>query len=187
MTRSLFSLLAILFLLPLSTPAQTDASRLTVKQLTKAENLVLRLQQIDAMTPAAEQDKNRFEEAASNARSKISDLPESNVKTDLATALYFYELATTAGKRLDVAGSASSQCGSEKPGAYQTLCENTTGSRRDLISAKARLHMSWAIACIVEQRSGKYNSGTLDDMEAERRSDRALALRIISALKVLEG
>lgn len=184
MTRSLFAFLAILFLLPLATTAQTDASRLTVKQLTKAENVVLRLQEIEAMMPAS-RDQNRVAEQASNTRAKISDLPESNIKTDLATALYFYEVAATGGNRLD--GAASSRCGFEKPGAYQALCENTSGSRRDLISAKAHLHMGWAIAGIVEQRSGKCNSGTLDDMEAERRNDRALALRIISALKVLEG
>jgi len=188
MTRSFFALLAILFLLPLATPAQTETSRLTVKQLTKAENVVLRLQQIEAMVPASLRgDSNRLAEAASNARAKISDLPESNVKTDLATALYFYELSATQGKRLDLADSGSSKCGFEKPGAYQTLCESISGSRRDLISGKARLHMGWAVAGIVEQRSGKINSGILDDMEAERRSDRALALRIISALKVLEG
>ncbi|MEO8435364.1 MAG: hypothetical protein ABI596_10760 [Pyrinomonadaceae bacterium] len=184
MTRSLFAFLAILFLLPLATPAQTDASRLTVKQLTKAENVVLRLQQIEAMMPASP--GSRLAEAATNARAKVSDLPESNIKTDLSTAIYFYELAANRGNRLDLANSVASQCGSEKPGAYRTLCENGSGSRRDLISAKARLHMAWAIAGIVEQRSGKYNSGTLDDMEAERRIDQALALRIISALKVLE-
>ena len=187
MTRSLFALLATLFLLPLATPAQTDASRLTVKQLTKAENVLLRLQQIEVMLPASVHDNDRLVEATSKARAAIRDLPESNVKTDLATAIYFYELAAFGENRLDVPGSASSRCGLEKPGAYQTLCENTSGSRRDLISAKARLHMACAIAGIVEQRSGKYNSGTLDDMEAERRNDRVLALRIISALKVLEG
>ena len=186
MTRSLFALLAILFLLPLATPAQTETSKLTVKQLTKAENLVIRLRQFEAMLPADLDSggrKGRLADAASSARGKLSDLPEGNVKTDLSTALYFFELAANGGSRLDVA----IQCASEKPGAYQTLCEDTSGSQRDLISSKARLHMAWAIAGIMEQKSGKYDSGTLDDMEAERRNDRALALRVISALKVLES
>ena len=186
MTRSLFALLAILFLFPLATPAQTETSRLTVKQLTKAENLVVRLQQYEAMSSAqleAGKRRDRLADAATKARDQVSDLPEGNVKTDLATALYFYELAAIGGNRLDTAA----HCASEKPGAYQILCENSSSSRRDLISAKARLHLAWAVAGIMEQKSGKYDSGTLDDMQAERRNDRALAARVISALKVLES
>lgn len=186
MTRSLFALLAILFLWPLAATAQTETSKLTVKQLTKVENLVDRLQQYEAMSSMrleSGKHKDRLAGAATKVREQVSDLPEGNVKTDLATALHFFELAATGGNRLDVA----IQCAFEKPGAYQTLCEDTAGSQRDLISSKARLHMAWAIAGIMEQKSGKYDSGTLDDMEAERRNDRALALRVISALKVLES
>lgn len=189
MTRSLFALLALLFVLPLAASAQTNSTRLTARQLMKAENLVVRLQQFEAAIAThrkSGEDKGRLAEIAANAREKVSDLPESNLKTDLATAIHLFELAAVDDNRLDVADSAASQCASEKPGAYRSLCESPSVSQRELLSSKARLHMAWAIAGILEQRSGRVNSGMLDDMEAERENDRALALRVIAALKVLE-
>ncbi|MEP6707835.1 MAG: hypothetical protein ABJC05_09955, partial [Pyrinomonadaceae bacterium] len=74
-----------------------------------------------------------------------------------------------------------------KPGAYRRLCDNTPGSGRDLLLAKARLHVGWARAEIVSRNAGRSDSGRPSDREAERENDRALAGRIISDLKILES
>lgn len=149
---------------------------------------MIRLQQFEAVLvayPGSPEHKQRLSKLAASAREKLGDLPESNVKTDLATALHLYERAAVDGNRNDDAAAAVSQCESEKPGAYQRLCETNSGPSRNLLSHKARLHLSWARAGIMFQRDGD-RSDTLGEMQAERANDLALALRVIAALKVLE-
>jgi hypothetical protein len=71
----------------------------------------------------------------------------------MATAVYWYERLAIKLNQHDNATDPG-RCGDERPGAYKTLCERTSGSVPDLLWAKARLHLNWAMAGIVFQRNG---------------------------------
>ena len=189
MTRSLLALPVLLFLLQVATPAQTDSLNLSAKQLTKAEKIIVKLEQIDAVIANRDfaEYKARLRKLSDSVQGTVSNLPEGDLKTDIATAVYLYESAAVDLNHFEAPESAASICANEKPGAYRRLCDSTAGSRRDLLFAKARLHVGWARAGIVLLKIGRSDSGRPGDREAERENDRALAGRVISALKVLES
>src|ERR1700730_8928557 len=193
MKRLLISLLTLLFLLPLCAYAQAANSRLSAKQVAKAEQLVSELGQLDAFInsgPDGAQYKTRIRKLSDDFGRLAVSLPEGDVKTDMATAVYWYEqLALNLNDTpvSESAGPSGAAFGDdERPGAYQKLCASTSGSARDLLWAKARLHMNWARAGIVFQKTGKVDR-PLDDVAVERRIDQLLAVRIIESLKVLES
>jgi len=189
MTRPLLALTVLLFVLQVAAPAQTDPSSLSAKQLTKAENVIVQLEQIDAVIANRDfaEYKARVRKLSAGVRGTISNLPEGDLKTDIATAVYLYESAAVDLNHVEAPESAASKCAIEKPGAYRRLCDSSLGSRRDLLFAKARLHVTWARAGIELHRSGRSDSVRPGDREAERENDRALARSVISALKVLES
>jgi len=193
MKRLLISLLTLLFLMPLAVYAQATNPRLSAKQVAKAEHLVSELGQLDAFMntgPDSAQYRTRIRRLSDDFRRVAVSLPESDVKTDVATAVYWYEqlalnlnhdsISKSPGPSVEGFGDK------ERPGAYRKLCEGTAGSARDLLWAKARLHMNWARAGIVFQKTGKVDR-PLDDVAVERRIDQVLAARIIESLKVLES
>src|SRR3989442_5422236 len=185
MTRSLLPLSVLLFVLQVAAPAQTDPSSLSAKQLTKAENVIVQLEQIDAIVANRDvaEYKARVRKLSAGVRGTISNLPEGDLKTDIATAVYLYESAAVDLNHVEAPESAASKCAIEKPGAYRRLCDSSLGSRRDLLFAKARLHVTWARAGIELHRSGRSDSVRPGDREAERENDRALARSVISSLK----
>ncbi|HXM34279.1 MAG TPA: hypothetical protein VN920_03765 [Pyrinomonadaceae bacterium] len=191
--RSLISLLTLLFLLPLAAYAQAANSRLSAKQIAKAEHLVSQLDQLDALInsgPDTAQYKTRIVKLSDGFNRAVASLLEGDEKTDIATALYWYEQLALNLNHPSAARSGSAsvegRCGDERPGVYQRLCESTSGSARDLLWAKARLHMNWARAGIVFQKTGNVDR-PLDDIAVERRIDQMLAARLIESLKVLES
>ena len=193
MNRLLLALLTPLFVLPLIAYGQSHRSRLEAKQLSRAESLIHQLEQLDnfmSSGPNTAHYKARMVKLSDGFSRAAGSLPESDVKTDLATAVYWYEqLAVNLNHAADSKSSSASvegPCGNERPGAYQKLCESTSGSARDLSWAKARLHMSWARAGIEFQKTGKVDR-PLDDIAVERRIDQMLAARVIDSLKVLES
>jgi len=189
MTRSLLALPVLLFLLQVAAPAQIDSSSLSAKQLTKAENVIVQLEQINAIV--ANRDfagyKARVRKLFDSTQGTVSNLPEGDLKTDIATAIYLYESAAVDLNHFEAPESAASKCAIEKPGAYRRLCDSSLGSRRDLLFAKARLHVMWARAGIELHKTGRSDSGRPGDREAERENDRALARSVISSLKILES
>jgi len=189
MTRSLLALSVLLVLLQVATPAQTDSSSLSAKQLTKAEKVIAQLEQIDAVIPNRDfaEYKAHVRKLSASGQDIVSNLPESDLKTDIATAVYLYELAAVDFNHVEALESAASKCAIEKPGAYRRLCDSSVGSRHDLLFAKARLHVTWARAGIDLLKTGRSNSVRPGDWEAERENDRALARSVISALKILES
>ena len=189
MTRSLLALPVLLFLLQVAAPAQNDSSSLSAKQLTKAENVIVQLEQIDSIIANRDfaEYKARVRKLSSNGQEIVSNLPEGDLKTDIATAVYLYESAAVDFNHVEALESAASKCAFEKPGAYRRLCDNSVGSRHDLLFAKARLHMTWARAGIELLKTGRSNSVKPGNREAERENDRALARSVISALKILES
>lgn len=192
MMRLLTALLTPFFVLPLAAYGQSQSPRLNAKQLAKAEILIHQLEQLDNLVssgPNTAQYKARIAKLSDGFSRAAGSLPEVDVKTDLATAVYWYDqlalnLNHSAGSKSGFA-SVEERCGNERPGAYQRLCESTSGSARDLLWAKARLHMSWARAGIEFQKTGKVQR-PLDDIAVERRIDQMLAARVIELLKGLE-
>ena len=193
MKRLLIALLTPLFVLPLALYGQSHSSRLDAKQLAKAERLIHELEQLDNFInsgPDTAQYKARLVNLSDGLSRAAGSLPEGDVKTDMATAVYWYEqlafnLNHSSGSKAS-SQSVAGRCGNERPGAYQELCESASGSARDLLWAKARLHLSWARAGLVFQKTGKVQR-PLDDVAVERRIDQMLAARIIESLKVLES
>jgi hypothetical protein len=188
-----FALLAPLLILPLAAFGQTPGVRLKARQLARAEQLLSELEQFDATMnsgPGTAQFKARAAKLSNNFTRNGGGLPESNIKTDLATAVYWYEqLAlnlnhSTAARPHSV--NVSFRCQGERPGIYQRLCECASGSTRDLLWAKARLHLSWARAAINFEKTGTIDR-PLDDVAVERKIDQMLAARVVESLKILES
>lgn len=116
----------------------------------------------------------------------VADMRESDLKTDLDTAVYLYERVV---RTWLAAGSASSDCAGERPDIYLPLCLDQRGrTARGLLLAKARLHARWAEA-VVKTFGGRGDadtSGALSEMKAARENDLLIAARIVGALKTLE-
>lgn len=169
--------------------AQPANSRLNAKELSKAEQLIVQLEQLDDFIntgPDSEQYKVRIAKLSDGFGRTVASLPEGDVKTDMATAVYWFaQLGLNLNHRT---GNASSimNCANERPGVYQKLCESTSGSVRDFLWAKSRLHMNWARAGIAFQKTGKV-CRPLDDIAVERKIDQTLAARVIELLKTLEN
>ena len=188
MKRTLIALFAPLVIWQAAAYGQSHASLLSEKQLAKAEKLVTKLERFEAFTqshPSPQEYKARLRELSSGIYIPASKLPESNLKTDITTAVHFYELANR--EDLTAAESESERCANEKPGTYRRLCETNPGSRNELLRAKARLHVKWAKTSVSSSRSSYDADETLSEIEVERKNDRALAERALAVLKVLEG
>ena len=189
MIRSLLALPLLLFVLQVAAPGQTDPSSLSAKQVARAENVINKLEQIDTIVASRDfaEYKTRVRKLSDSAQATVSNLPEGDLKTDIATAVYLYESAAADLNHFEASESAASRCAIEKPGAYRRLCDSTLGSRRDLLLAEAGLHVSWARAGLMLNKSGRNHSAGSGDREVERENDRMLAGRVISALRILES
>ena len=122
----------------------------------------------------------------------VSNLPEGNTKTDIATAALFFERYATAWNASHASdyGAFKSEgpgCAHEKPGAYQRLCQQTLDSREALLLLKARLHLSWAKSSIAFHRNRVEKDAILHELEFERRYDHLLAERATVILRRLES
>src|SRR6266404_4091024 len=146
MKRLLISLLTLLFLMPLAAFAQMANPRLSAKQVAKAEHLVSELAQLDAFIntgPDRAQYKTRIRKIADDFSHAAVSLPESDLKTDMATSVYWYEQLALNLNHTSVsisAGTAVEGVGDhERLGAYRKLYEDASGAARDVRWAKARL------------------------------------------------
>lgn len=191
MKRRLLVLLILLFAFSLA-HGQPAGARLDTKQLARAERFVQQLEQFDKFIcsgPDATEYRVRLAKISAALRRDAGSLPEGDAKTEMATAVYWYEqLALNLNHSASPGPAATStlQCDNERPGSYQKLCETSPASARDRQWAKARLHLNWARAAIAFQQTGKLDR-PLDDLAVERQIDRMLATRIIKSLKVLQS
>jgi hypothetical protein len=186
MKRTLVALFAPLLIWQAAAYGQLRPSPLSQKQLASAEKLIHKLEAFDVFTqshPGPREYKSRLQEFSSAIYKSASKLPESNLRTDITTAIHLYELASL--NRDAHATSDPGQCLNERPGVYQRLCAASSGSRIQLLLAKARLHVNWAKAGISLAQGAPTNS--LTEIELEREADRALAERALDALKRLQS
>lgn len=180
----------ILLLLAFTTRAQSTPAVLSAKHLSKAESLVIQLERFDTFAndhPDILEYKARLERLSASVGSVIATIPESDIKTDLATSVHYYELAARAANRFEASKTGSLACVNQRPGIYQRLCAQALGSRRDFLLHKARLHLSWAQAGVTIRRGGTVDVTTLREMEEQRKSDQELAKQALAALKHLES
>ena len=113
---------------------------------------------------------------------KVSDLRESDLKTDLTTAVFLYERALHEN-------DVEVDCAAELRGVYGRVCAQTESrTAQGFLRAKARLHTDWAEALIKAHKGAKdaATSAALEEMRAERRNDLALAQKAVAGLKALE-
>jgi hypothetical protein len=157
------------------------------KDLERAEAVLAKLRRLE--DAAASADSDAFDKTAARLYPglfvSVSKLREGDLKTDLATAVSFYESAFRS--RREAAG-ATRDCGRELRDSYSRLCRETRGDDPALLlRAKARLHARWAETELRHAR-GESDAGTLDTLSfihAERNTDLALAEEALYVLKQL--
>jgi hypothetical protein len=160
------------------------------KDLKRAEVLISNLKRLEEA--AASREPGALRKAASKTYpglfSSVSKLKDSNLKTDLSTAVALYDSAArAAGTR------AALDCSRELRDSYSRLCREAAASssdgRADLLAAKARLHTRFAEAEL-RHASGARDDATLETLRRireERSTDIALAREALRALKGLTG
>jgi hypothetical protein len=193
MTRPLVIVLLIASAASHALAAAPSRAELSAASISRAEKLLADLSKLDATHNAnsLNSDARRAGKLAAQIYTRAQELPDGNLKTDLATAARFYERAFTRQVTSSAATPGDDVCAGERPGAYRRLCATMSG--RDMITlllAKGRLHAGWAGAFIADA-SGAHASagvaGTLEEMRAERVLDTVLARQALVALKELEA
>ncbi|MDT5157579.1 MAG: hypothetical protein QOH51_1936 [Acidobacteriota bacterium] len=155
------------------------------KDLKRAESLISKLRRLEESAAAP----GGFGKAAARLYpglyASVSKLRDSDLKTDLATAVSLYESALRASRE---GGGASPDCTREMRDSYARLClENRGGDAARLLVSKARLHTGWA-ETELDYARGERGAETLEAMSlirAERSTDMALAGEALYVLKEL--
>jgi hypothetical protein len=181
-------LLTLLFLSVFASGVEARAA--SAKELKRAEALVSKLKRLEEA--AASREPGALRRAASRVYpglfSSVSKLKDSDLKTDLSTAVALYDSAAR-----DAGGRADLDCSRELRESYSRLCREAAASsdsgRADLLAAKARLHTRFAEAEL-RHACGARDEATLETLRRireERSTDIALAREALRALKELTG
>jgi hypothetical protein len=160
-------------------PSGGDAAR--------AEKILSKLRRLDAATT----DFSLYVSTAGTLYpglfAETARLREGDLKTDLRTAVFLYEAASTT-RRTDETTAAD--CDTQLRDVYRLLCREQEGrARAHFLWAKARLHASWA-AALVRRSRGASDAETLRAlarMRSARATDAELGARAVYALKTLAG
>jgi hypothetical protein len=182
-------LISVIF--SLAVPAAASAystAALRDKDVQKAERIIVKLHRLEEVTATAlDSDAYKAEIAGLYPGLFVdaSELRESDLKTDLTTAVFLYETAYRT--RLDL-GARRTDCVNEMREIYLKLCRETQdGDSLRLLWSMARLHTRWGEA-VVRSYRGAADPETLKELseiEAERKVDITLAEHAVAALKGL--
>lgn len=180
-------LAAIIFAAAAPAAASTySTAALKDKDVKRAEKIIAKLRRLEAVSaPSTDFRAYRAEMADSYPGLFIdaSGLGESDLKTDLATAVFLHERAYLATSH---SGARLADCTGEIRGSYLRLClESRDGSPASLLRSKAHLHTKWAEA-VVRFYRGAAEAGTLaelSEIEAERKADIILAENALTSFK----
>jgi hypothetical protein len=186
---SLVALLSVALLASFEVVAFSPDPTLREKDIKRGENILSRLRAFER--PRLEsthsgQHHNSVEKPSSNLFAEVAGLRASDLKTDLATAIFLYEEAF--GLRDEQRGAAF-DCESEVRDVYAKLCrESKARTLGDFLRMKARLHLDWAEAFINDYRGIRDAATTaaLTEMREERHQDAKFAAEVLKALKALE-
>lgn len=180
--------LTLLFLSVFSSGVEARAAN--AKELKSAEVAITKLKRLEEA--AASREPGALRKAASKVYpglfSSVSKLKDSNLKTDLSTAVALYDSAAR-----DAGGHVTLDCSRELRDSYSRLCREAAASsdkgRADLLAAKARLHTRFAEAELRHARGARDEATleTLRRIREERSTDIALAREALRALKELTG
>lgn len=167
-----------------------EARAANAKELKSAEAAITKLKRLEEA--AASREPGALRKAASKVYpglfSSVSKLKDSNLKTDLSTAVALYDSAAR-----DSGGHVTLDCSRELRDSYSRLCREAAASsdkgRADLFAAKARLHTRFAEAELRHARGARDEATleTLRRIREERSTDIALAREALRALKGLTG
>ena len=192
MTR--LSLIVILYLCSsgLVVYGQAGPLKLSERQQAKTEHLIGKLEQLGILAsqnPQYDEYLDRVRKLSGGIKEEADKLPESDIKTDLLTALYLYERVLSGWNKLERQGPLESRCASEREDADPYLCQNTNGSQRVWLWSRARRHTNWARASLYAGKS--LNNDALANevrvMREERKLDVMLAQKALESLKELQG
>ena len=155
------------------------------KDLQRAEAVLSKLRRLGEISATA--DPDAFIKVARKLYpelfSKVSELREGGLKTELTTAVFLYESSLRAGRQ-----GSEPDCSREPRESYARLClETRERGRAAFLRAKARLHVSRAEAELLYARFER-GTATLEAVaraRAERATDRALAADALQSLKEL--
>jgi hypothetical protein len=159
------------------------------KDLKRAEAVISKLRRLEDAAVSSESAALR--KAASKVYpglfTTVSKLQESDLKTDLSTAVSLYDSAAR-----DAGGNVAPDCSRELRASYSRLCREAASSdvgRAGLLAAKARLHTRFAEAELHHARGARDDATleTLSLIRAERSTDIELAREALRALKQLTG
>jgi len=170
---------------------RADARAANAKDLKRADAVVSKLKRLEEA--AASREPGALRRAASKVYpgifSSVSKLKDSDLKTDLSTAVALYDSAARAA----AGARAELDCSRELRESYSRLCREAAASsdkgRADLFVAKARLHTRFAEAAL-RHALGARDDATLETLRRvreERSTDVALAREALRALKGLTG
>jgi hypothetical protein len=167
-------------------PVADEPHRFQEKDVRRAERVLAKLRPLDEA--AARDDMAAFRALAGGLFPglfvTVAEMRPSDLKTDLGTAVFLYEAVA---RRWHSAGPAA-DCRAERPNLYRPLCLGLrSGTVRELILAKARLHLSWVGAVVNNYRGacGAETSALLSAMRAAREADAIIAERVLETLKTL--
>lgn len=189
MTRAIIILSTPIFALALalaSANAQTAQTRARADSA-KAADLLARLEEL--LCPAGAgldsyETGARRRKLLASLNKKLSPLPESDLKADLAASLNFYE------QSLEAIDARPTRCETERPGAYLSLCARAGGDRRALLLEKSRLRASWARAALSRERGGGSDAPAAEALlqaDAEHEFERGAAAEAVARLRGLEA
>lgn len=165
------------------------AFTLREKDIKKGESIITKLRRLEQFTSATIDLRNYrtlVNKMYPGLFVQVAELKDSDLKTDLTTAVFLYEQAF---QELDGSGKRDFNCQDERRSVYAKICvENKSDAVSKFLLAKARLHTDWADS-IIKYHRGARDSSTLkvlEEMRSERRNDLVLAGKAVTALKTLE-
>jgi hypothetical protein len=169
--------------------ATPPAPTLREKDIARGESILLKLHRLEQLTKeSATSEKHRklIAKMYPGLFVEVADLRESDLKTDLTTAVFLYDEVLQS--QIDSVRTAP-DCQSEPREIYARLCEeNKDATLPDFLMAKARLHTHWAEAVINYHRGrgDVVTMATLQLIREERDQDLQLARQAVEALQILE-
>jgi hypothetical protein len=182
-------LLALLCVSPLAGfEAHGNSPALTLRKqdIKKGESIVTQLRRLEQFAAASSDSRNYsalVEKLYPGLFVKVSELRDSDLKTDLTTAVFLYEQVFHEPNKHRL------NCEDELRSVYARICvENHGGTVLELLRAKARLHTRWA-ETMIKFHQGSNDDATiaaLEEIQRERRNDLLLAEKAVEALKTLE-
>lgn len=169
--------------------ASAPAPTLREKDIATGESIIAKLHRLEQLTKESgnsEKHRKLVAKMYPGLFVEVADLRESDLKTDLTTAVFLYDEILQS--QID-ANNAAPDCEDEPKEIYARLCaENKSGTLPGFLMAKARLHTSFAEAVINYHRGrgDVVTMATLQLIREERDNDLTLASEAVKALQSLE-